>query len=295
MQRTHGLTLVEMLIATTVFFLISAAATAGITLTLRMQNLNEASSSAQTKLRRVGEVFTQELRSAVLGGISNTPYTSDGDSVSFALLDGGAGFQVLPHASGNNNSFKNASSVQILAPVATAAELGLAGGQAMMVNASGDAIIFSVNSVTAAGGGAFEFNVTHPGCGNTIDYTANTLMFKVATLGYDYDPVSGDMNVTEGSAAEQPFSFGLDDVVFSYVYALADGTTSAQPTPLTDAAGLPVRSGTISGQAATLVRVRFEVATSEATTGNRMVQRSYSTHVELSSNPALFVRKLDSC
>ena len=213
-------------------------------MTLRMQNLSEASSSAQAKLRRVGEVFTQELRSAVLGGISNNPYTSDGDSVAFALLDGGPGYQVLPHDSGNNNSFKNASNVQILAPVASATDLLLAGGQAMMVNADGEAIIFDVNNVTAVAGGNYEFNVVHPGCANTIDYTANTLLFKVATLGYDFDAVSGNLNVTEGSAAEGSFAFGLDSVVFSYIYALDDGTTSAQATPLTDAGGLPVRTFT---------------------------------------------------
>lgn len=294
MRRRSGFTLLEMLIASGVFFLIMGAVTAGVTLTLRTQNLNEAAAGAQAKVRRVGEVFSQELRSAVLGGISNTPYTSDGDSVSFALLDGGAGFQVLPHA-GGNAAFKAADSVQIVAPFDTAGELGLVGSQVLMVNANGEATVFPVSAVQSAGAGTFRFDVVHAGCTNRIDYTSNTLLFEVVTIGYDFDSATGDLDTTIGAAAETTLSFELEAVAFRYVYTLADGTTSTQSTPLTDAGGLPVRTGTISGQAATLARVQLDLDARESTTGGRTVQRTYTTFVELSSNPSLFVRRVDPC
>lgn len=295
MRRTAGLTLIELLISASVFGLILLATTTTIAMTLRLQNLNEATSSAQGQLRRNGEVFTQELRSAVLGAISNYPYPSDNDSVSFALLDGGAGYQVLPHPSGRANRFRNATNVHIIAPVSNKRALDLVGEQVMMVNANGEAIIFGVERVRAIGTDTYQYKLVHPECGNTIDFTRNTLLFNVETLGYDFDAASGNLRVTEGTDAEASYAFGLDDVAFTYIYSLADGSTSGQAAPLTDGAGLPVRSGIISGQAATLVRVQLELATSEATTGNRQVQRTYSAHVELSSNPALFVRKVYPC
>src|SRR5690606_5790547 len=112
-SRTTGMTLIETLVALFVSGIVATIATTGVVNVLRVQAVNEAATSAPAKLRRVTEVLTQELRSAVLGGVTNAPYASNNTQISFLLLDGGAGYQVLPHDSGKNSSFVEAANVDI--------------------------------------------------------------------------------------------------------------------------------------------------------------------------------------
>src|SRR5690554_4980633 len=170
MRRDNGLTLLEILIALVVFGVVAAVATSGVINVLRLQATNEAASSAQAKLRRITEVFTQELRSAVLGGVTNAPYVSGANQISFLLLDGGAGYHVLPHDSGNNNSFKNANNVSI-ATGGKQAEVraDILDSEVLMVNNNGDAVIMTVTGVNKVGGASStKFALTHPACANTI-------------------------------------------------------------------------------------------------------------------------------
>src|SRR5690606_18560030 len=93
-RRTAGITLLEMVVAMAILGLLIVIAYSAIVQGLQVQSSQEAVTSTQARLRRVSEVYTQELRSAVLGAVSDSPYPSDSSSVSFTLLDGGAGFQV---------------------------------------------------------------------------------------------------------------------------------------------------------------------------------------------------------
>lgn len=296
MTRQHGFTLLEALIALFVFGIVAAIATTGVVNVLKVQSLNEAVTSSQAKLRRVTEVFTQELRSAVLGGVTNSPYTSGANQISFLLLDGGAGYQVLPHDSGHNNSFKNANNVDISTsgPLATV-KADLEGSQVLMVNANGDAVVLDITNVTQSGGSwSNKFNLVHPACSNTIDYTHNTLIMSVRSLGLSYDPVSGNLNQRTGAGAAVPLAFDLDGLDLEYVYQESDGTPHVLTTPLLES-GVPVKEGLISSTPVTLMRVQLTVSASEVTTGNRPVTRSYTGQVEMSANPSFSIDKVVAC
>lgn len=296
MRRDNGLTLLEILIALVVFGVVAAVATSGVANVLRLQATNEAVTSAQAKLRRVTEVFTQELRSAVLGGVTNAPYASGPNQISFLLLDGDAGYQVLPHDSGNNDSFKNATNVDI----ATSGSLSevradLVDSDVLMVNDNGDAVILTITGVSQTGGpNSRKFNLTHPACANTIDFTRNTLIMSVKTLGISYDPVTGDLFQQVGGEDPEVLAFGLDGLDLEYVYQEADGTPHVLASPLLEN-GSPSRESQIGGTPVTLARVQMTVASSERTFGGRELSRSYTGQVEMSSNPSFRINRVVAC
>jgi prepilin-type N-terminal cleavage/methylation domain-containing protein len=293
--RRSGFTLLEVLVALVIFGIILGVTYAAITQSLQVQSSQEAATSSQARLRRVTEVFTQELRSAVLGAISNTPFTAGESSVSFTLLDGGAGYQVLPHDSGNNHSFTTANTARIVAPVSSKNDLDLEGNQALMVNASGQAVIFTVNTVTRHGGpGSVEWNLAHPGCANTIDYTPNTLVFKVKTLGLEYDAASRTLFQREGGGARLPVAFDLAALRIQYVYRDQGGTPYTFAAPLRDGAGHPLRKAEHQGREIELARLQLTLE-SEARALTGPVRRSYLSQVELSANPSFQIQAVTTC
>lgn len=294
MKREHGLTLIETLIALFVFGVVAAIATTGVINVLRVQNLNEAATSAQAKLRRVTEVFTQELRSAVLGGVTNSPYVSGTNQISFLLLDGGAGYQVLPHDNGSNNSFRNAENVQISTsgPLADL-QTELQGSQVLMVNANGDAVVLDITNVQS--NGTNRYRLVHPACSNTIDFTRNTLIMSVRSLGLSFDAASGDLFQRTGTTGTPvPLAFDLDGLALQYVYQESDGTPHVLAAPLLED-GVPSKESSISGTKVTLTRVQLTVTASETTTGNRDLTRSYTGQVEMSANPSFSIDKVVAC
>ncbi len=295
MKKVSGFSLLELLVALAILTIILGITYTAITEGLRVQSSQEAATSSQARLRRVTEVFTQELRSAVLGAISNTPYPSSETSVSFTLLDGGAGYQVLPHDSGNN-SFMSANNVQIIAPVSSESELDLEGNQALMVNASGQAVIFSVGTVSRRGGsGSIEWNVLHPSCANTIPYTPNTLLFKVKNIGLEYDAASKTLYQHEGGSGPLPLAFDLSGLHIDYVYQESDGTPHVYSAPRLDADGNPVRQDALpDGTQIQLARLQIAV-NSEARALTGLVKRSYLSQVELSSNPSFQIQAVTTC
>lgn len=294
MRRNSGLTLIETLIALFIFGIVATIATTGVVNALRVQATNEAAASAQAKLRRITEVFTQELRSAVLGGVTNHPYTSGTTQISFVLLDGGAGYQVLPHDSGNNNSFVNSANVQILAaePLSQVrAELD--DSEVLMVNGNGDAVILNITNVTERGSGKNTFNLVHPACDNTIDFTTNTLIMKVRSVGLTLG-ADGSLYQREGSGDELPMAFDLDGLRLDYVYQESDGTPHVLSEPETEA-GVPVRDSTIGGSPVTLARVQMTVSASEPSFGGRLVERSYTGQVEMATNRSFQIKRVVPC
>lgn len=291
-----GLTLIETLVALLVFGIVATIATTGVVNVLRVQSVNEAATSAQAKLRRVTEVFTQELRSAVLGGVTNSPYTSNGTQISFLLLDGGAGYQVLPHDSGNNSSFVNANNVDISSGSSLSDVRGdLQDSEVLMINDNGDAVLLDITTVTKSGGsGSTKFNLVHPACANTIDFTRNTLIMSVKSLGLSFDATSGDLFQRVGSGDPVPLAFDLEDLVLEYVYQEADGTPHSLATPLQED-GSPARESQIGGEPVTLARVQMTVSAAESSSGGNQVERSYAGQVEMSSNPSFQINKVVDC
>ncbi|MBS3966124.1 MAG: prepilin-type N-terminal cleavage/methylation domain-containing protein [Truepera sp.] len=280
-RLSSGMTLVELLVAMAVLGIILTVAYSAMVSSLRVQTDQEAITTSQAKLRRVVEVITQDLRSAVFGSITNQPFASNDRQISFALIAGGAGYQVLPHDSGNNNSFRTANNVQIIATVANAAELNLEGRQAMMVNANRRAVIVNVGNVTRRGGpGSVEWNVVHPGCANTIDYTPNTLLFRIDSLGLRYDAATRTLWQRRG-ATEVPLAFDISDFRLEYVYQDPAGITELRTTPHLSPTGQPVRQFTRpDGVVLQLVRLQVTISAAAPSQG-RVIERSFTGQVEL--------------
>lgn len=294
--RSQGMTLIESLVALLIFGIVAMVATAGVINALRVQSVNEAATSAQAKLRRVVEVFTQELRSAVLGGVSNHPYASGSSSISFLLLDGGAGYQVLQHDSGSG--FPNSVNFEIIAP-GPAAEViaALDGQQIMLINGNGDATVLTVTNVVGTKGpNSATYRVVHNACSNTIDYTPNsTLVMLVTPLGMSFDAADGTLNQVSGSGAEVPLAFALDGLELEYVYLLDDGSSRVLTAPYADSNGYPVKRGTVAGENVSLARIQLTVSASEPSGGGRSVTRSYTGQVELASNPSFRIDRVVPC
>jgi prepilin-type N-terminal cleavage/methylation domain-containing protein len=294
MRRSSGFTLLETLIALAIFSLIAVMATTGVSGALRAQSLNEAVVSSQSRLRRVTEVFTQELRSAVLGGVSNAPYASNDHQVSFVTLTGGAGDPVTPHDSGNNVSFSNAANFDLLwGDTAVDPATVLTGHHVLLVNDNGEAIVFKVTNVALQGTGTY--NVVHAGCSNTIAYTnSRTMSMQSRAIGFRYDAASGTLYLTEGSDPEVPVAFDLSSVSIQYVYLTDTGGTVVRTTPLTSSTGQPVRSGTIGGQSVTLQRIGIAVSASDRANG-RQVARTVSSQVEMASRHNFPIHQVTIC
>ena len=225
MRRISGVTLLEAIVSLAIFGLVVVMATVGVTGALRAQNLNEAIVSSQSRLRRVTEVFAQELRGAVLGGVSNGPYVSNDHQVSFITLTGGAGDPVVPHDRGQGSSFEKADNLDLVWGDAKTDPVSvLRGRHILLVNGRGQAIVLKVTTVRLQGTGTY--NVVHAGCANTIAYTAGrTVMMQARPVGYRFDASSGTLFMTEGSGPEVPVAFNLGSVKIEYVYVTDGGST----------------------------------------------------------------------
>lgn len=67
MSERRGFTLVELLLALAILATLLAVAYGGVIQFMQSRSDLEAAINAQAKLRRIVEVFTQDLRSAVFG------------------------------------------------------------------------------------------------------------------------------------------------------------------------------------------------------------------------------------
>jgi len=290
MRKSDGLTLLEILIALFVFGIVAAIATSGVTSSLRVQAINEAASSAQAKLRRITEVFTQELRSAVLGGVTNQPYAANSSQISFLLLDGGAGYQVI-HKSGTFTT----QNFTDLAPTGAIGDVSyLNGREILLVNSSGEAVVMRVTGVATNSSNGNSYRLTHSACLNTIAFTPNTLILSVRSLGVSYNAGDSTLYQREGSGSALPVAFDMDGFLLEYVYQEADGTPHVEAQPILQG-GVPSRTGVIGGAPVTLARVQMTVSTSEARGGGNDLVRSYMGQVEMATNPSFQINRVVIC
>lgn len=296
-ERMRGFTLVELLLALSILGVVLAIAYGGVVQFMHTRSDLDAVVSAQAKLRRIVEVFTQDLRSAVFGGLVSTPYPTGQSSVSFALIEGGAGYPVLPHDSGNNNSFKQAAEVKILALATQASQIGIArGDRVLLVNQNGDGIILPVTEVNPVGGQANRWRVVHAGCGNTIDYTPNTLLFRIRTLGFKYDPATRELLYKEGAGDPLPVAFDLDRFRIDFVYEAGNQDVLVNPTgyDYANPSGVPPYQVQSGGKTYTLKRLSLTLGAGFLSRG-RFMDRSYTSQVELSSNTQYQVKQVLHC
>jgi len=282
----------ELLLATALLGLILAMAYAPLVQSLQIRSDQETAASVQARMRRVLEVFTQDLRSAVFGAITNTPYPSSVTSVSFALIEGGAGYPVLPHDQGGSQSFRTASETKILQMVADQSQVDIQrGDNVLMVNASGQAVLLPVTNVNPVGGEPNRWHIVHAGCGNTIDYTPNTLLFRVRTLGFKYRADTRTLLVNDG--LEMPLAFEISRFRIDYVYRTGSGNEVINP-PGYAASGTPAQVFNYEGRLYTLRRLQLVFASEELSRGKK-VERTYTGQVELSNNPTYQVKEVVPC
>lgn len=283
-----GFSLLEALVALAILGVILVVAYAAISQGLRVQSGQEAATSTQARLRRVTEVVTQELRGAVLGSVANTPYESGRTSVSFLLLDGGAGYQVTSIDAASNR----------LNVVGDSGAFGGPGTQLMLVDAGGQAVIFTLQSNNVGSGGTRQLAPNAASCFLGLTATAvtanqNSLLFRVKTLGLEYDG-EDTLFVSERNETPLPLAFNLSGVRFDYIYQGKDtGQLHSLPAPLT-VAGQPVKQGTLAGEAVELIRLQLELrSTAQSLSGE--VERNYVSQVDLGTSHSFNIKAVRSC
>lgn len=286
-SHSRGFALTELLIAIAIFGIVMLVAYSAIGGSLRVQADQEAVTTAQGKLRRVMEVLTQDLRSAVFGSITAEPYLPAADQVSFMMLSGGAGYTVLPPSS--LPGFPGSQQLRVQMPAAA----DLPGRQVVMINnASGLGVVLPVTSVTDEGDGVWRL---HSSCRNTIAYELNNmLLFEVSTIGLRYDADEQMVMLAEAGGDEVPFAFGLNEFRIEYVYRDEDGGVEVLDTPHLNANGVPPRSYEEDGELKTLSRIQF-VAGAEAVSRGNTRQHMYSGQVELSRAEHFKVEEIVPC
>lgn len=284
-----GFTLVEMLIAIAVFGIVMVIAYAAIGSSLRVQSDQEALTSAQGKLRRVMEVLTQDLRSAVFGSITGSPYLPADDQVSFMMLTGGAGHPVLPPPSGTDFAGSNQFTVQM--PDAS----HLSGRQIVMIDShSGTGVIKPVTAASEQSSGIWRISSS---CRNTLQYDSDDsrlLIFEISTVGLRYSADDGTLFLSEGDADELPFAFGLSGFRIEYVYAEADGETTVRSEPYLGDSGTPVRTHHDGGASRELRRIQF-IAEADSESRGRVTGHAYTGQVDLSRNEHYRVEEIVPC
>ncbi|MDZ7707511.1 MAG: prepilin-type N-terminal cleavage/methylation domain-containing protein [Trueperaceae bacterium] len=268
-----GMTLVEMLIAMTVFAVVLLITSSGIVTALRVNRVVEEATSSQAKLRRIVEVQTQELRGAVMGAIADFPVRSDGDSISFGLLLGDRGLTVenRPGVSWGaaNNTFVSTSDPDQLD--------SFVGHPAVMVNGDDQALVIPVITGAPAGD-----RLNHNGCKISIPYVDHTRLYRLRAVGIRYDSDDRTLYQVEFDAGERdivetPIAFDMTEVVFRYEYA-SGGDTVVLDTPRRDARDRLLTTYDEGGSTYELVRLQLTLGT-EASEGRG--QRTYVSHVEM--------------
>lgn len=265
--KSQGLTLVEMLIVMAILGIVLLVTSSGIIQALNVNRVAEDATNVQSKLRRVTEVISQELRAAVFGGMMNYPEVTGPASVSFALLSGDGGLPVVSDPSGNEASDVFVSDGSALT--------AMVGRPAVMLNNSGDAVV--IPTVTSAVGNT---QLRHSGCPIGIDYDTNTRMFAATTLGFRYSPENETLyhsTVVNGNLVTVPFAFGLSRFDIQYEFSNVNGTV-VRSSPPTNSFGEPQPVLLQGGERYDLSRLRLTLASAEADGSS---SREYVGYIEL--------------
>lgn len=287
--RESGFTLIELLIAMAIFGFVLVMAYTGIVNALRVQGDQEVITSSQARLRRVVEVVTQDIRSAVFGSVTATPYPSGEDSISFMLLSGAAGFPVE-----DRSNFALATNSVIAARSVEATLLN--GKTVVMVNGNGQGVVFNVASVSDLGNNRFQLN--HGSCRNTIDWVGGVQLFEISQLGLRYEADDRTIYLSGGGGSEQPLAFNVDDFRLEYTYQ-TKAASATDPTIVRDepfmSGGVPTRKYVdTNGFTYILDRVQMLISSVEQSRG-RDIERSYSGYVDLSTNAHFSLMEVLPC
>lgn len=265
-RKIKGFTLLEMLISLSILSIVLMLASKGIITVLRMHRTQEAVTLTQTKLRLVSEVLSQEIRGAILGGLADSPYPASETSLSFALIDGGVGYPVT--ALSNNKVSIVASS---LPPSVLKRNDSI-----MVTNSDGDAFIARVGNINGNG----QFDISFNNCATGVAFTSNSLLYKIKSIGFNYNPITETLNYRISGSPQQPVAHGIKDFKLLYIYEKDDGSIVTQTSPIM-VAGIPQKFGTIGGQSVNLVRLGLDITAEAKDAAEHTISRSYTSQIGL--------------
>jgi prepilin-type N-terminal cleavage/methylation domain-containing protein len=266
MRQTRGVTLIEMLISMAIFAVVAFLTFMVVTGALRYNARQQATVAAQAKLRRVVEVVSQEFRGALFGGISNSPYVSNQEQVSFYLLDQGAGYTLMPDA-----GFSAASSFRVVAvnePNISQALLIDPGDPYATPPRNPLAKIFPVTNVMS--GATDIWTINHAGCTNGIPHLPALQVFGARSVGFRLDEATGILYLSE-NGQEYPMAFDITRFELAYVY----GANDRQTIPYQDVGNEPLK--VYNG--VPLTELQFTLSTIEKGNGN--VEKTYTGQIPL--------------
>lgn len=206
----NGFTLIELLLAVGI---IGALLTALIQLT---SNITRTSSELQDRItatdatRRLGEMLTQELRSASFGVVANQPYASGSTQISVLrpVAVGGstvAGVGVVP-----TSGFELSSSLSAYTGTFPAVP---SGSFLVLLNGSAARLMRTTAATTAGTTQVFQ----HAGCTNLLSSNAATVSL-VTPVGFRYDAANRVLYERRGTNAETIMAWNVSDFTLRYTY-----------------------------------------------------------------------------
>lgn len=269
----------------TILMIVIGLAYGAIINSIGTQSRQEANVSAQAKLRRVVEVLSQDVRSAVFGSIIDQPFVSSDTQASFMLLTGGAGYSLTRYSLGETH-------VDVVGAVPGVA----AGRNILLVNQQGRGQLIGVTAVTPGSGSRSGTTRLTLNCGVSVPYTNEfaPLIFDISTLGIRFDEADEQLYViTDSWATEAPFAFDITDFRLEYVYTATDAEPLVRNQPHREG-GLPTRSFTDGGNNYSLARLQIIIA-SEAVTRSGVTPHIYTAQIDLMSHEDFSLKELTSC
>ncbi len=260
-----GMTLVEILIAMAILGIVLMLTSSGIVQSLQVNRLVDDSTNTQAKLRRITEVVSQELRSAVMGGLTDFPVTPSSSSISFALISGDGGLPVTT----NPNSRRTGV---FTSDPGTLSEL--VGSPALIIDGHGRAILISeIEGVSGS-------ELVHNQCPIDFDHPVNTRVYGASALGFSYnadEETLYQLTLDAQGLNSVPFAFGLTRFQIAYEYGAGAGNTRVleQPRFVGD---VPQIEFTEDGTIYRLSRLRLTLA---SVAEGSDLEREYVSYVEM--------------
>lgn len=282
MRKPQGFTLIELLIALGILGVVLGITFNGLMQTSRSQNQQEAVTNVQSKLRRTVEVITQDLRGAVLGGVINSPYTSNSSQISFALLNGAAGYPVTSAGT---------TSATVISTDPSLTNLGIANGDTLMLfdstgnssggSTAGQAVIVQVNGTPTFTSSSSTWTVPYSSCSSASG--AADVAFDIQTQGYRYSSTAKTLYMRIGSAAEVPVAYNITAFNLDYIYR--DAATSAESVNPTgyNGGGNVAQRFTSGSNTLVLQRIQITLSAQESSVG-QSITRTYTGQIEMINN-----------
>lgn len=288
MRRTQGLTIVELLVAMAILGTVLTLAYNTIVTGTRGQRINETTIAMQTKLRRVLDVVSQDIRGSVFGTLSNTPYANTGTSFSVARISGGAGYIALQQGT---STTVTAGTLQFVSDGAPNLD-----GQTLLLNGEGNGVLFDARGIAKVPAGTNLYRLTMPSCG-TLNFTDNLLLYRISTIGYTYEAADRTLYFrSDGAETDQPLAYDIDSFAVSYLYVnQVTGAITETTTPRVSN-GVPDKEylDPVSAQKIVLKQVKLSISTSQVV-DRRRVTRSYQTAIDLGYAQSLKVKGIRTC